>query len=94
MQADAEHDGGVLGLIPIGLGHCLLELDGGAQRIDGAGELDQRSVAGQLDQPPAVARQYRLEALLAVFSQARQRAALVAAHQAGIAHHIGGNDGC
>ena len=53
---------------------CLLKLDGGAKRIDGAGKLDQRSVARQLDQPPAVASQYGLQTLLTVFSQARQRA--------------------
>ena len=82
------------GLTLIGFGHCLLELDGGAKRINGAGELDQRAVAGQLDQPPAVASQHRFQALLTVFSQARKRAALVATHQAGIAHHIGRNDGC
>ena len=45
MQADPEHDGGVLGLVPVGLGHGLLELDGRAQRIHGAGELGQRAVA-------------------------------------------------
>ena len=78
----------------IGLGHCLLELDGSAQCIDGARKLGQSSVAGELDQAAAVARQHRFEALLAVFSQARERATLVAAHQAGIAHHIGRNDGC
>ena len=30
VQADAEDDGCVHGLVPVGLGHCLLELDGGA----------------------------------------------------------------
>ena len=57
MQADAEHDGGVLRLIPIGFRHRLLELDGGAERIHGAGELGQRAVARQLDQPAAMAGQ-------------------------------------
>jgi hypothetical protein len=51
MQADPEHYGGVLGLLTIGLQHKLLKLDGGTQRINGAGELDQRAVAGQFDQP-------------------------------------------
>ena len=57
MQPDPKHDGGVFGLILIGVSHRLLELDGGAQRIHGAGKLDQRTVARQLDQPAAVARQ-------------------------------------
>ena len=60
MQPDAKHDPCVLRLIPIGLGHCLLELDGRAKRVNGAGELDQRAVAGQFDQPPAVAREQGL----------------------------------
>ena len=62
------------------------------ERIDRAGKLGQRTVAGQLDQPPAVPRQHRLEALAAVLPQARQRAALVPPHQAGVADHIGCND--
>ena len=45
---------GVFGLVPIGLGHGLLELDGGAQRIDGARKLDQGTIAGQLDQAAAM----------------------------------------
>ena len=92
VQADPEHDGGVLGLVPVGLGHGLLELDGRAQRIDGAGELDQCTVAGQLDQPAAVAGQCRLEPLLAMLPQARKRAALVAAHQAGVADDVRSDD--
>ena len=35
----SEDDGGVRGLILVGFGHCLLELDGGAKGINGAGEL-------------------------------------------------------
>ena len=79
---------GVFGLVAVGLGHGLLELDGGAQRIDGAGELDQRTVAGQLDQPAAVAGQHRLKALGAMGLQPRQRAVLVASHQARVADDI------
>ena len=55
---------------------------------------NQSSIAAEFYQPAAVARQHRFEALLAVFSQPRERATLVATHQAGIAHHIGRNDGC
>ena len=54
----------VLGLIPVGLGHCLLELDGRAQRVYRTGKFGQRAVAGQLDQPAAMARQGRLETLV------------------------------
>ena len=94
MQADAEHDGGVLRLVSIGLDHGLLELDGGAQRIDGAGELDQGAVAGQLDQPATVSGECRLQSLLAMLAQARQRAALVPPHQAGVADNVCSEDRC
>ncbi len=98
VQSDPEHDGGVLGggvlgLIPIGLGHRLLELNGRAQGVHGAGKLDQSAIAGQLDQPPTVACQHRLETLFAMFPQASERAALVPAHQPGVADHVHCHDG-
>jgi hypothetical protein len=73
-------------------GRRLLELDGGAQRIDCAGKLDLGTVAGQLDQPPSVLRQNRIKMFRAVPAQARQGAALVAPHQAGVADNVGSND--
>ncbi len=88
VQADPEHDGGVLGLVAIGVGHGLLELDGRAQRIDRAGKLDQRTVAGQLDQPAAVAGQRRFEAFSPVGLEPGKRAVLVTAHQARVANDI------
>ena len=62
VQADAEHDG----VSRAGPGWPRPWPAGTRWRrqgIDGAGELDQRAVAGQLDQPAAVSRQRRLEAL-------------------------------
>ena len=94
MQPDAKYDPCVLRLIPIGLGHGLLELDGRVERIDSAGKLDQGTVAGQLDQAAAVAGQYRFQALFSVFPQARDGATFVPPHQAGIADHVGCNDCC
>jgi hypothetical protein len=88
VQADAKDDGGFRRLVPIGFSHCLLELDGRAKRIHGAAELDQSTVARQLDQPAAVTSQCRLQTLLPVASQARKRAALIPTHQAGIADHV------
>ena len=40
-----------------------IELDSGAQCIDGAGELDECAVAGQLDQTPSVFSENRIEAV-------------------------------
>ena len=88
MQAHAEHKRSIGRLVAVGLGHRLLELDSGAKRIDGARELDQGTVAGQLDQAPAVFRQNRVEAFGTVLPQARQRAALVTPHQAGVADNV------
>ena len=54
VEADAEHDGGVRRLMAVGVGHRLLDLDGGAQRLDCARELDHGPIAGELDHPAAV----------------------------------------
>src|SRR5262245_45160041 len=67
MQTHAEYERGVCGLVSVGVGHCLLELDGGTQRINGAGELDQGAVARQLDKPASMACQHWLEVLFAMF---------------------------
>ena len=93
VQADAEDDGGVRRLIPIGFGHCLLELDCGTECIHGAGELGQRAIARQLDQPPAMTRQHRLQPLRPMGLQPRQRAVLIPAHQPRVAHDICRKDG-
>lgn len=92
VQAESEHNGCLLGFVPVGLDHSLLELDCRPKGVHCTGKLGQSAVSGQLDQPAAVARQCRLEPLLAVLPQARQGAALVPPHQSGIADHIGRND--
>ena len=74
VQAHAEHEAQLsAGMLAVGLGHGLLELDSGAQRIDCAGELDQSPVAGQLDQTPSVFRQNRIEGVRRFF---RRRASV------------------
>ena len=44
MQSDPEYDGRFLGLVPVDRGHGLLELDGRAQGIDGAGKIGRAHV--------------------------------------------------
>src|SRR5262245_47536568 len=61
VKAHTEHKRSICWLVAIGLGHGLLKLDGGAQRIDCAGELDQGAVAGQLDQTPSIFGQNGIE---------------------------------
>jgi hypothetical protein len=55
----------------------LLKFDSGAQRINRTGELDQGTVAGQLDQATSVFLHYRIEMFGTVLAQARQCPALV-----------------
>lgn len=64
------------------------------QRVHRAWELSKRPVTGQLDQPSTMPGQYRLKALFAMFPEAGQRAALVPAHQPGVADHVGSEDRC
>ena len=54
MQANPEHNAGVLGLLAVCLAHRLLELDGRTNGVHGAGELCQCAIPGQFDQSPAV----------------------------------------
>ncbi len=93
MQPDAENNGGVLGLILIGFGHYLLELNSGAKRINSAGKLDQRTVARQFDQPPAMTRQNWLQPFRPMGLQPGQGAVLIPAHQPRVAHDIRRKDG-
>jgi hypothetical protein len=92
VEADAEHDGGVRRLMAIGVDHRLLDLDGGAQRFDGARELDHGPIARELDQPAAVTPHGGLDAFHAMRLEAEVRPAFIAAHQAGIAHDVDAHD--
>ena len=92
MQTDAEDDAAVLGLVAVCLKHRLLELDGGPQGVNGAGELGEGTVAGEFDKAATVARKGGFEALGAVGLQSREGAALVAAHHAGVSDRVGDKD--
>ncbi len=67
----------------VGLRHGLLELDRGGERIGSAAEFRQSAITGELGQPAAMPRERRLELLGSARFQARQRTALVPAHQGG-----------
>ena len=49
MNADAKHDAAVLGHAGVALDHGVLNFDRAAHRVDDAAELDDRAVAGALD---------------------------------------------
>ena len=61
-------------------------------RINDAGELDQRPVADQFDDPAMMGGNSGIEDRLAMTFECRQRAGLVGAHHTGIANHISGED--
>ena len=79
-------------LMAIGIGHRLLDLDGGAQRFDRAGEFDHGAIARELDQPAAVPPDGGLDAFDAMRLESEVRPAFIAAHQAGIAHDVDAHD--
>ena len=92
VEADAEHDGGIGRLIAIGVEHCLLDPDGGTQRLDRTGEFDHRAVAGQLDQPAPAMPDDGLDVLGTMRLQAKMRAAFIDAHQAHVTHDVDHHD--
>jgi hypothetical protein len=76
------YEGSVVGLIPFGGGHGLLELDHPSHRVNGAGELDQRAVTGRLHQPAAVTAERGLEMFRSLRLQPINGAILIPAHEA------------
>src|SRR5262249_2404187 len=93
IDADAQHDALVVRLADPGLGHPFLQLDGAANRIDRAGELDQHAVTHHLDNPTVVSRDKRTQNVASTNFERRQRADLVLLHKAAVANDIGGKNG-
>ena len=62
-------------------------------RIDDAGEFDQRAVADQFDDAAAMLGNRRVEQRLAMPLQGGERPGLVTTHQAGVADDVGRKDG-
>jgi hypothetical protein len=78
----------VLGGADVALGHAALNVDGAADRVQHAGELDQKAVAHDLEDAPVVARDGRIEELAKMGLQGAQGALLVGLHQPAIADHV------
>ena len=93
MDTNAEFNpfrGGGPGIAP---GHRLLHLGRAAQSVHHAGEFDEQSVAGGLDQPAAMCGDLGVDQFAAVRLQPCQRAFLVGAHQPAVAGNIRRQDG-
>ena len=58
MNADAEDDAAILGHAGVALDHRVLNFDGAAHGVDDAAELDDRAVAGALDDRARDARRW------------------------------------
>ena len=79
MDADPEFDAAIGRQAGIALDHRILDLDGAAHRVDDAAELDERAVAGALDDASAMDGDGRIDEVAAQRSKPRQRAVLVGA---------------
>src|SRR5476651_497214 len=88
INADPEDNAFALRDIGIADGHGHLDLDGAPGGIDSAGKFQQQPVAHSLDDAPAMRGDCRVEQVGSVHPEARERAALVPPHQAGVADHI------
>ena len=92
MNADPEHDAAVLGHAGVALDHGVLNFDRAAHGVDDAAELDDRAVAGALDDAPVVHGDGRIDEIAAQRPQPRQDAILVRAGEPAIADHIRAKD--
>ena len=78
------------------LRHCkrVLYVDRKTDRIDDTGELDQASVAHQLNSPTSVSFDPWIDFGTSECFQRRQGATLVLAHEFGVAHDVSRKDRC
>ena len=89
MQTDTKYNPLCFGPFRVHFVHGLLELNCCRQRVACASKFCERPITHQLDQPAPVPRKRRFEAAPSMLTQSRQRSALVAPHQAGVANDIG-----
>jgi hypothetical protein len=92
VDADAELDATVQRQRGVAFGHCRLHHGCTTQRVDDAGEFDQHSVAGRLDDAASMARDLRIDHLGAQQLEPAERAFLVGFDQARVAGDISRED--
>src|SRR5262249_32820464 len=91
VDANAKRYLPICGYAHIALGHPPLHVNRAANRIDDTGKLEQQAVASGRGDAATVLGDLRVDQLSPVGLERGQRAALVAAHEAGIARDIGGD---
>jgi hypothetical protein len=94
VEAHSKLNPPVLRHLSIAFGHPSLNFDSTTQRIHEAGELNEHAVSGGLHDPASVLGDLRVYEFPPMSLQLCERAFFVSAHQAAVASHIGGQDGC
>src|SRR5258708_7138219 len=89
IHPDAKLDSPLFRHIDVPFAHLTLYFRCAGYRIYHAWELDQHSVAGELNDPPLVLGNPAIDQFLAVRLQGRQRTRLISAHESAIADHVG-----
>jgi hypothetical protein len=92
VDADAEFEAPVRRGRGVAFRHRALHLGGAAQRIDDAGELNEHSVAGRLDDASLMFGDAWIDQLAPQCPERRERTLLVGADQPRVAGDIGGED--
>ena len=82
MDADAELDAPLGRQAGIALGHAVLHLDGAANGIDDASELNEDAIAGPLNDATMMQSDGRVDQIAAQRAQPRKRPLLVGSRQA------------
>jgi hypothetical protein len=94
MDTDAELDATLRRKTRVALDHAVLHLDGAANGIDHASELNEDSVAGSLDDTAVMQGDGRVDQIAAERAQPRQRPLLVGASKLAVSGYVSGKDGC
>jgi len=88
VHADAELNALFRRHVDVALGHAALHFRGAAHRIDDALKLNKRTIAGGLDDAPAMLGDLWTEECVAIRFEVAQRTFLVIAHQPRIAGDV------
>ena len=94
MNPDAELDAAIPRHAGVALDHRALQFGRETHRVDGAAKLDDRTVAGALDDPAVVDRDGGIDQIAAQRSQPREDAILVRSGQTAVAGDVGNHNRC
>ena len=94
MDADPKLDALVGRHASVALDHAVLDFNRAAHGVDDAAELDDRAIAGALDDAPVMHGDRRIDQVAAKGPQPRKRPILVGAGEPAVADDIGDQDRC